>query len=92
LFETGSDCTTLYCNSVHESATCCIPRRHLLHQIRTSLRNNKKPSEKLKGNYLYPRIKRHAKMVLIGLQTTINSDRTNDLLAAPTDRRDTKYY
>ena len=70
-----------------------IPRRRLLHQIRISLHNNnKKPSEKLKGNYLYPRIKRHAKMVLIGLHTTVNSDRTNELLAAPTDRRDTKYY
>ena len=69
------------------------PHRRLLHQIRISLHNNnKKPSEKLKGNYLYPRIKRHAKMVLIGLHTTINSDRTNELLAAPTDRRDTKYY
>ena len=68
------------------------PHRRLLHQIRTSLHNNKKPSEKSKGTYLYLRIKRHAKMVIIGLHTTINSDRTNELLAAPTDRRDTKYY
>lgn len=46
--------------------------------VRTSLHNNKKPSEKLKGNYLYPRIKRHAKMVLIGLNTTTayNQDTT----------------
>jgi len=42
--------------------------------------------------YLYPspRIKRHAKIVLIGLHTTTNTDRTNELLAAPTDRGDTK--
>ena len=42
--------------------------------------------------YLYPRIKMHGKMVLIGLHITTNTDRTNELLAAPTDRRDTKYY
>jgi hypothetical protein len=77
---------------VLESATCCINHRRLLHQIRTSLRNNKKPLEKIEGNNLYPRNERQAKMVLIGLQTAINSDRTNDLLAAPTDRRGTKYY
>ena len=78
--------------NIAQHFTIGFSRVHLLSNTRlASVATNSMPYNFPRTTNFIQELKMHAK-VLIGLHTTTNTDRTNELLAAPTDRRDTKYY